>query len=225
MVNWHPTGLTAQSYIDFLLNAWTVQNTFGATLIIQPPMSSSFYQQMRAILINIRDNYSLTSSGVSISSGYARSWNFNEDGKLTFPDGTSQTGAGVQSIHGSLTTANAGGYTVTRNGLTVSIVWNNTSGVAGIIKIAFDSNINVTERTVTLRASSQVNSSYIGTNTALTANQAYTIATLTNLGDFSTTHIITGNYNIYRITTVLQQADAPGGNPVAAGYATIEQLR
>ena len=225
MVNWHPTGLTAQSYIDFLLNAWTVQNTQGATLIVYPAMSSSFYQQMRAILINIRDNYSLTSSGVSISSGYARSWNFNEDGKLTFPDGTSQTGAGVQSIHGSLTTANAGGYTVTRNGLTVSIVWDNTSGVAGIIKIAFDSNINVTERTVTLRASSQVNSSYIGTNTALTATQTYTIATLTNLGDFSTTHIITGNYNIYRITTVLQQADAPGGNPVAAGYATIEQLR
>ena len=225
MVDWHPTGLTAQGYIDFLLNAWTVQNTLGGTLIVYPAMSNSFYQQMRTILINIRDNYSLTSSGVSISSGYAKSWNFNEDGKLTFPDGTSQNGAGVQSIHGSLTTANAGGYTVTRNGLTVSIVWDNTSGVAGIIKIAFDSNTMVTERTVTLRTSSQVNSSYIGTNTALTANQVYTIATLTNLGDFSTTHIITGSYNIYRITAVLQQADAPGGNPVAAGYATIEQLR
>jgi hypothetical protein len=88
MVNWYPTGTTAQGYIDFLLNAWTIQNTDGATLIIQPAMSSAFYVQLRAALIAIRDTYSVnaTTKSVSISSAYGKSWNFDYAGALTLPD-------------------------------------------------------------------------------------------------------------------------------------------
>jgi hypothetical protein len=86
MYTWHPTGPTAQGYIDFLLSAWTVQQT-GGTLIITPAISSAFYQQMRAVLILIRDTYNLNAQGISISSGYAKSWNFSETGDLTIPGG------------------------------------------------------------------------------------------------------------------------------------------
>ena len=85
MVNWHPTGATAQSYLDFLLNAWTLQNTGGATLIIQPPMSSAFYAQLRASLNLIKNTYSSIGSGVSIAAGYNKSWHFNNEGDLTIP--------------------------------------------------------------------------------------------------------------------------------------------
>jgi hypothetical protein len=85
MVNWYPTGATAQGYIDFLLNAWTLQNTAGATLIIIPPMTTSFYAQMRAALIAIRDSYNTSTTAVSLSSAYGKSWNFGADGKLTLP--------------------------------------------------------------------------------------------------------------------------------------------
>jgi hypothetical protein len=86
MYTWHPTGPTAQGYIDFLLNAWTIQQA-GGTLIITPAISSAFYQQLRAVLILIRDTYNLNAQGVSISSGYAKSWNFSETGDLTIPGG------------------------------------------------------------------------------------------------------------------------------------------
>ena len=84
MYTWHPTGPTAQGYIDFLLSAWTIQQA-GGTLIITPAISSAFYQQLRAVLILIRDTYNLNAQGVSISSGYAKSWNFSETGALTIP--------------------------------------------------------------------------------------------------------------------------------------------
>jgi hypothetical protein len=87
MVNWYPTGATAQGYIDFLLNAWTLQNTAGATLIITPPMSTSFYAQMRAALIAIRDSYNTSTTAVSLSSAYGKSWNFGSTGNTTFPTG------------------------------------------------------------------------------------------------------------------------------------------
>jgi hypothetical protein len=86
MVNWYPTGTTAQGYIDFLLNARTLQNTPGATLIIQPAMSVQFYNDMRAALIAIRDSYNTSTKSVSISSAYGKSWNFGADGSLTLPD-------------------------------------------------------------------------------------------------------------------------------------------
>jgi hypothetical protein len=85
MVNWYPTGTTAQGYIDFLLNAWTLQNTPGATLIIQPAMTSSFYAQLRAALIAIRDSYNTSTKSVSLSSAYGQSWNFGATGSLTLP--------------------------------------------------------------------------------------------------------------------------------------------
>ena len=85
MVDWHPTGATAQSYLDFLLNAWTIQNTGGATLIIQPPMSSAFYAQLRTSLNLIKNTYSSIGSGVSIAAGYNKSWHFNNEGDLTIP--------------------------------------------------------------------------------------------------------------------------------------------
>jgi len=84
MINWHPTGVTAQSYLDFLLNAWTIQNT-GGTLIITPPLSSAFYQQLRASLNLIKNTYSSIGSGVSIAAGYNKSWHFNNEGDLTIP--------------------------------------------------------------------------------------------------------------------------------------------
>jgi hypothetical protein len=85
MVNWYPTGTTAQGYIDFLLNAWVVQQTGGATLIIQPAMSSSFYAQLRYVLTLIRDSYNASTKAVSLSSAYGQSWNFGTDGSLTLP--------------------------------------------------------------------------------------------------------------------------------------------
>jgi len=85
MVDWYPTATTAQGYIDFLLNAWTIQNTAGGTLIIQPPMSTSFYTQMRAALIAIRDSYDASTKSVSLSSAYGKSWNFGKNGTLTAP--------------------------------------------------------------------------------------------------------------------------------------------
>ena len=85
MVNWYPTGATAQGYIDFLLNAKTLQDTAGATLIIQPAMSTTFYNEMRAALIAIRDSYNTSTTAFSLSSAYGKSWNFGTDGKLTTP--------------------------------------------------------------------------------------------------------------------------------------------
>jgi len=85
MVDWYPTGATAQGYIDFLLNAWTIQNTGGATLIIQPPMSVQFYNDMRASLIAIRDSYNANTKSVSLSSAYGQSWNFGTTGSLSLP--------------------------------------------------------------------------------------------------------------------------------------------
>ena len=85
MVDWYPTGATAQGYIDFLLNARTLQNTPGATLIIQPPMSVQFYNDMRAALIAIRDSYNTSTKSVSLSSAYGQSWNFGATGSLTLP--------------------------------------------------------------------------------------------------------------------------------------------
>jgi hypothetical protein len=86
MVNWYPTGPTAQGYIDFLLNAKTLQDTAGSTLIIQPAMSLVFYTEMRAALIAIRDSYNTSAKGVSVSTAYGKSWNFGENGSLTLPD-------------------------------------------------------------------------------------------------------------------------------------------
>ena len=85
MVNWYPTGPTAQGYIDFLLNAKTLQDTAGSTLIIQPAMSLAFYLEMRAALIAIRDSYNVNTTAVSLSSAYGKSWTFGTDGKLTAP--------------------------------------------------------------------------------------------------------------------------------------------
>jgi hypothetical protein len=68
-----------------LLNAWTIQNTGGATLIIQPAMSSSFYAQLRYVLTLIRDSYNASTKAVSLSSAYGQSWNFGIDGSLTIP--------------------------------------------------------------------------------------------------------------------------------------------
>lgn len=85
MVNWYPTGAAAQGYIDFLFDARTLQNTPGATLIIQPAMSTVFYNEMRAALIAIRDSYNTSTKSVSLSSAYGKSWNFGADGKLTLP--------------------------------------------------------------------------------------------------------------------------------------------
>jgi hypothetical protein len=100
MVNWHPTGPTAQGYLDFILNAWTIQQAYPASgpLVITPAMSSNLYQVMRSALTKIRDNYNLYSRGVSISSGYAKSWNFSEAGDITFPDGTKQSTAPAITI-------------------------------------------------------------------------------------------------------------------------------
>ena len=92
MINWRPTGPTAQGYIDFLNNAKAVQNA-GGTLIIYPAISFDFFQRMRSALIAIRDTYNLNAQGVSISSSYAKSWNFSETGDLTIPgDIRSDTG-------------------------------------------------------------------------------------------------------------------------------------
>jgi hypothetical protein len=85
MVNWYPTGPTAQGYIDFLLNAKTLQDTAGSTLIIQPAISMMFYTEMRAALIAIRDSYNTSAKGVSVSTAYSKSWNFGENGSLTLP--------------------------------------------------------------------------------------------------------------------------------------------
>jgi len=85
MVDWYPTGTTAQGYIDFLATAYTLQSTPGATLIILPLMTVQFYNDMRASLIAIRDSYDANTKSVSLSSAYGQSWNFGATGSLTLP--------------------------------------------------------------------------------------------------------------------------------------------
>jgi hypothetical protein len=122
MVNWYPTGTTAQYYIDFLLNARTIQNTAGGTLIITPPMSTSFYTEMRAILISIRDSYDASTKSVSVSSAYGKSWNFGDNGTLTVPGnivdstGVSQLANRVEGSWTVATGTNTYSFTVPAQG-------------------------------------------------------------------------------------------------------------
>ena len=109
MVNWHPTGLTASGYLDFLAMARAIQNSNNGTpLIIYPAMSTEFYSQMRSALIAIQNSYNLNSTAVSISSGYGKHWNFSETGKITLPaggdivDSTGETVLGFASTSYSL---------------------------------------------------------------------------------------------------------------------------
>jgi hypothetical protein len=85
LVNWYPTGTTAQGYLDFLLNVWNIQNT-GGPYVITPPFSASFYSQARSLLTAIRDSYNASTKSVSVSSAYGKSWNFGANGSLTLPD-------------------------------------------------------------------------------------------------------------------------------------------
>ena len=85
MVNWYPTNATAQGYLDFLSNAWTIQNEGGQPLVISPAISQQLHTEMQSALINIRDTYNLNDSGVSLSTGYNKSWTFGSNGTLTLP--------------------------------------------------------------------------------------------------------------------------------------------
>lgn len=153
-----------------------------------------------------------------------KSWGFNAQGEMSFPNNTIQTTAYVPPTHGNSIISSVDNLSITKNGMTISIVYDSSSGVAGLVKVAFNSAIYVSERTNILRNNTSINSSYLGTDTHVTANQTYSIAPLMNVGDVSVTYITDTSYHhVYRITVTLRELIT--NSQIATAYAIIEQLQ
>jgi hypothetical protein len=102
-IAWNVTGENAAEYLAELNRVWQIQGTYpdNGPLVWTPAISSALYNQIRSTLTVVAGDYQSVDNGVSIavqSSNWetlGKSWNFDEDGKLTFPDGAKYAGKTV----------------------------------------------------------------------------------------------------------------------------------
>jgi hypothetical protein len=135
-IAWNVTGENAAEYLAELNRVWQIQGTYpdNGPLVWTPAISSALYNQIRSTLTVVAGDYRSVDNGVSIavqSSSWetlGKSWNFDEDGKLTFPDGAKYAGQTVT-------------MPTTTTGTTNSFVWEFSDNVIGSDKITLNWNL------------------------------------------------------------------------------------
>jgi hypothetical protein len=146
-----------------------------------------------------------------------KTWNFSENGSLTFPDATVQTTAYLAPTTGDSVISSITNSTISRNGMTIRV----TS--VGMIQMSFNSVIYITGRSSINNADSVVISSPNGDTNAGTW---YNIGAVLALGDHLTATIVDQNFHrIYRLTVIMRDKDTTPGLELAVAYAIIEQIQ
>lgn len=156
-----------------------------------------------------------------------RTWTFSNNGPLIFPD-TSVQNTAYDVINATTQTGSAvlldldGSYSTISSG-TLSLRVLFEPGPSANLQYSISEVVTVAGRTKITTASS-ITPSAVAPAGATTANQWYSLGTVSNAGDLIESVITDqGYHNVYRITFVARQL-SPGPN-VASGYATIERLQ
>lgn len=152
---------------------------------------------------------------------FTRSWVFDSDGSLTFPDNTVQTTAyNVTSRSDDSSNVLAVGSTMTREWLKVRIT------VVDSTEVVVEFNYANPEASVTLSGNNGTTNFFNGATTVLAGNVIYypiTTAPLVQVGDLVTAIIADHSYGkVYRITAMYR--DIPSEGTIGSVYCTIEQL-
>jgi hypothetical protein len=172
-------------------------------------------------------NYSTTDSiaiTVNFNDASQKSWTFNNNGSVTFPDTTVQTTAYVSNITNQADDSSsilAAGSTMTRDSLKVRITVVNDS------EVAVEFNYVNQDTTVTISGSNGTTNFFNGSTTVDPGNVLYypiTTTPLTQVGDIVTAIIADHSFGkMYRVTAMYR--DIPDESTLASVYCTIEQLR
>ena len=191
----------------------------GVALLVDiGPMSDGSVFHSKGYLPNSPDLVYTISQFLDLDLKVAdKTWNFSENGSLTFPDATVQTTAYLAPTTGNNVISSVEPLTISRNGMTIRV----TS--AGMIQMSFNSVINITGRSSINNADSVVISS---PNGATTAGTWYNIGAVLGINDHLTATIVDNSFHrIYRLTVIIREKDATPGLELVVAYAIIEQLQ